>query len=71
MEDNFRRLVMREPVGTRFVLWAHNFHISTIDSNGTNASFGYYLPIESPRQNSLHLFVPDTNQQNQPERQAL
>src|SRR6185369_15477683 len=32
MADNFRRLVMREPVGTRFVLWAHNFHISTIDS---------------------------------------
>jgi len=43
MADNFRRLVGREPPGTRFVLWAHNFHISTTDSNGTYPSFGYYL----------------------------
>ena len=43
MADNFRRLVGRESPGTRFVLWAHNFHISIFDSNGTNASFGYYL----------------------------
>ncbi|MGI8811109.1 MAG: erythromycin esterase family protein, partial [Pyrinomonadaceae bacterium] len=31
MADNFRRLVEREPAGTRFVIWAHNLHIS-IDS---------------------------------------
>ncbi|MFH1024781.1 MAG: erythromycin esterase family protein [Planctomycetota bacterium] len=28
MADNFRRLVEREPAGTRFVLWAHNGHVS-------------------------------------------
>lgn len=28
MADNFRRLVNREPVGTRFVVWAHNQHVS-------------------------------------------
>ena len=27
MADNFRRLVNREPAGTRFVVWAHNQHI--------------------------------------------
>jgi erythromycin esterase len=43
MADNFRRLVGREPVGTRFVLWAHNFHISTTDSNGMYPTFGSYL----------------------------
>jgi erythromycin esterase-like protein len=34
MADNFRRLVGREAAGTRFVLWAHNLHITTTDSNG-------------------------------------
>jgi erythromycin esterase len=29
MADNFRRLVDREPAGTRFVVWAHNQHIWT------------------------------------------
>jgi erythromycin esterase len=29
MADNFRRLVDREPAGTRFVVWAHNQHIRT------------------------------------------
>lgn len=29
MADNFRRLVNREPAGTRFVVWAHNQHILT------------------------------------------
>ena len=29
MSDNFRRLVDREPAGTRFVVWAHNGHIRT------------------------------------------
>src|SRR4029077_94831 len=29
MADNFRRLVDREPAGTRFVVWAHNGHIWT------------------------------------------
>lgn len=28
MADNFRRLVNREPAGTRFVVWAHNQHVS-------------------------------------------
>ena len=43
MADNFRRLVGREPAGTRFVLWAHNLHITTTDSNGMYPTFGYYL----------------------------
>ena len=47
MADNFRRLVEREPTGTRFVLWAHNGHITTGDSveSGTPDanSFGHYL----------------------------
>jgi len=43
MADNFRRLVGREPGGTRFVLWAHNLHITTTDSNGMYPTFGYYL----------------------------
>ena len=29
MADNFRRLVNREPAGTRFVVWAHNQHLLT------------------------------------------
>lgn len=29
MADNFRRLVNREPAGTRIVVWAHNQHIVT------------------------------------------
>lgn len=43
MADNFRRIVEREPAGTRFVVWAHNAHISTGDFNGTYPTFGYYL----------------------------
>lgn len=43
MADNFRRLVEREPAGTRFVVWAHNGHISTGDSDGTYQTFGYHL----------------------------
>ena len=43
MADNFRRLVGREPAGTRFVLWAHNLHITTTDSSGMYPTFGYYL----------------------------
>ena len=42
MADNFRRLVDREPVGTRFVLWAHNGHIAT-DNNGLFMPTGAYL----------------------------
>jgi len=42
MADNFRRLVEREPAGTRFVLWAHNAHISTSDSENL-PGFGYHL----------------------------
>jgi erythromycin esterase len=41
MADNFRRLVEREPAGTRFVIWAHNAHISADQFNGE--SFGSNL----------------------------
>jgi erythromycin esterase len=29
MADNFQRLVSREPAATRFIVWAHNEHVST------------------------------------------
>lgn len=41
MADNFRRLVEHEPAGTRFVIWAHNGHISTNQFEGQ--SFGSSL----------------------------
>jgi erythromycin esterase len=41
MADNFRRLVEREPVGTRIVVWAHNGHIAANGFNGQ--SFGANL----------------------------
>lgn len=43
MADNFRRIVEREPPGTRFVLWAHNGHITTTDHGGSYPTLGYYL----------------------------
>lgn len=43
MADNLRRIAMREPAGTRFVIWAHNGHIATGDRDGTYPSFGYHL----------------------------
>ena len=43
MADNFRRIVEREPVGTRFVVWAHNGHIGTGDNDGAYPSFGHHL----------------------------
>lgn len=43
MADNFRRVVEREPAGTRFVIWAHNGHISTGDNDGAFSTFGYHL----------------------------
>lgn len=43
MADNFQRIVEREPAGTRFVLWAHNGHISTGDSGRNTPGFGYHL----------------------------
>jgi erythromycin esterase len=43
MADNFRRAVEREPLGTRFVVWAHNGHISTGDNGGTYPTLGYHL----------------------------
>lgn len=43
MADNFRRLVEREPAGTRFVLWAHNGHITTGNNEGTDPAFGSHL----------------------------
>ena len=42
MADNFRRLVEREPAGTRFVIWAHNAHIATGDHDGTPLTFGHH-----------------------------
>jgi erythromycin esterase len=42
MADNFRRLVEREPAGTRFVVWAHNGHIATGDGDGY-PTLGHYL----------------------------
>jgi len=43
MADNFRRIVTREPAGTRFVLWAHNGHIMANNSRPTYLPFGYHL----------------------------
>jgi len=43
MADNFRRIVAREPAGTRFVVWAHNGHIATGDSDGAYPTFGHHL----------------------------
>ena len=43
MADNFRRIVEREPAGTRIVVWAHNGHIATGDNDGAYATFGHYL----------------------------
>ena len=43
MADNFRRIVAREPAGTRFVVWAHNGHIAAGDNDGTFQPFGYHL----------------------------
>jgi erythromycin esterase len=43
MADNFKRLVEREPAGTRFVIWAHNGHVSSSDNGGTYQTMGYHL----------------------------
>jgi len=43
MADNFRRIVEREPAGTRFVVWAHNGHIATGDNDGASPTFGHHL----------------------------
>ena len=43
MADNFRRIVEREPAGTRFVVWAHNGHITTGDNDGVYPTFGHHL----------------------------
>jgi erythromycin esterase len=43
MADNIRRLVEREPVNTRVVIWAHNGHIMTDNSNATDLPFGAHL----------------------------
>jgi erythromycin esterase len=43
MADNFRRIVEREPAGTRFVVWAHNGHIATGDDDGRYPTFGHHL----------------------------
>lgn len=43
MADNLRRIAEREPTGTRFVVWAHNAHISTGDEEGRYPHFGWHL----------------------------
>lgn len=43
MADNFQRIVEREPTGTRFVLCAHNAHITTRDGDENYPRFGHYL----------------------------
>jgi len=40
MADNFRRTVNRESVGTKFIIWAHNQHIT---SGGRQPSLGSHL----------------------------
>lgn len=42
MADNFRRLIEREPAGTKVVIWAHNGHVSTGD-NQLFVPMGAYL----------------------------
>ena len=42
MADNLRRIASREPADTRFVIWAHNGHIQTSDSDGYQ-TLGYHL----------------------------
>ncbi|WP_420151006.1 erythromycin esterase family protein [Spirosoma sp.] len=42
MADNFRRLMDREPPGTKAVIWAHNGHIAT-DNAGFFMPTGAYL----------------------------
>lgn len=43
MADNVRRLVEREPINTRVIIWAHNGHIMTDNSDATNLPFGAHL----------------------------
>ena len=43
MAENIKRLVEREPPGTRIVVWAHNGHISAGDSGGRYPRMGWHL----------------------------
>ena len=43
MADNVRRLLEREPVNTRVVIWAHNGHITTDNSDATYLPLGAHL----------------------------
>lgn len=43
MADNLRRIAERESAGTRFVVWAHNGHISAGDENAIYPPFGWHL----------------------------
>ena len=43
MADNVRRLVEREPVNTRVIIWAHNGHIMTDNSDATYLPLGAHL----------------------------
>ena len=43
MADNFRRIVSREPAGTKFVIWAHNGHVSTTTTSGYFTTIGHHL----------------------------
>jgi erythromycin esterase len=42
MVDNLRRIASREPPNTRFVVWAHNGHIQTGESDGYQ-TLGHHL----------------------------
>jgi len=43
MADNFRRIVSREPAGTKFVIWAHNGHLATTTTGGYFTTIGHHL----------------------------
>jgi erythromycin esterase len=43
MADNFRRIVSKEPAGTKFILWAHNGHLSTAENYGVFPPLGMHL----------------------------
>jgi len=43
MADNFRRIVAREPAGTRIAIWAHNGHIAFADGEGARPTFGQQM----------------------------
>ena len=43
MADNFRRIVAREPAGTRIAIWAHNGHIGFAEGEEARPTFGQHM----------------------------